>query len=170
MIIVAIDYCRQREFGTVQRFVQQSRRFGLPCTAMRKMSIRGGILLAVLLIASGCLESEGRSDVSQCANGLVEVFVTDGESYDPEYGYLGEWTCMTPDEKTSHYRVQDAKANADNDYRNYNATMEAERDEMYRREAEEAEEDAIRSCILAGNQAELCQLNPYDPYGVEEQR
>lgn len=50
----------------------------------------------------------------------------------------------------------------------WQAEREAERDAEYRREAEAAHEDAIRSCILAGNQPNLCELDPGDPYGVDD--
>lgn len=33
----------------------------------------------------------------------------------------------------------------------------------------ERREDAVRSCIVAGNQPDLCELNPDDPYGVSDQ-
>lgn len=50
------------------------------------------------------------------------------------------------------------------------ATMSARQDEEFRREMEQIHEDAVRTCILAGNPSSLRQLDSGDPYETEEQR
>jgi hypothetical protein len=48
-------------------------------------------------------------------------------------------------------------------------TREAGRRADEQREAEEEYKDAVRSCILAGNNETLCELDPDDPYGTGNQ-
>ncbi len=116
-----------------------------------------GIALVAILAMAACNEGDRMDLATYCPDGLALVIPVEE---------TGDIECLPPPEATQRAVSADRMSEADSDYLDYNATREAERDEMYRREQEERRNDAIRSCILAGNQPDLCELDPYDPYGT----
>jgi hypothetical protein len=114
-------------------------------------------VLCVLLGAVGCNETSTMNLATYCPDNLDVVLVHDKEPWQPGYGDEndGEWTCMLPDEAARYHARQSEKDGWEDDLRDRLRTMERE--------------DAIRSCILAGNQPDLCELDPGDPYGTGAQ-
>ena len=129
--------------------------------------LRVGVVSVALMLVAACNEGSRVNLETYCPDGLALVISFEENEFLEETGKL---ECLPPPEATQRAISDDRMRNADANTEDYYATREAERDEMYRRDQEERRKDDIRSCILAGNQPDSCELDPDDPYGTGERR
>jgi hypothetical protein len=116
--------------------------------------------LVVITVMSACNEGDRLDLATYCPEGLALVIPVEE---------TGDLECLPPPEATQRAITEERMSDADSDTLEYYATREAERDEEMHQELEERRKDNIRSCILAGNQPNLCELDPSDPYGERDQ-
>ncbi len=106
-------------------------------------------------------------DSSPCPGGRVVVeheSVSPGDATKYAQALIG-FEATQAAEHDLEREMDEAQREIETDMLTYraNETLEEQRD------AEEAYKDAVRSCILAGNNETLCELDPDDPYGTEGQ-